>query len=409
MMEGNTPISTRSSKLPDHQVTMIPSAPFNDTTGHAMSLQHLAFNLGPSFESNSTLYDEIGPPEGLLPDIVRGSHDYVNRWQFTLQSDSTDASYVLPSDAQGSQELSFCIQTPVHNRHDDNDDILSDNGVGYNMGSISTDGSVWFGQHSPRIVSQSNAPWQDDNTIDVMINIEECSESVCLSQELPEVYSDGESDDSSSCCMVVCESDSLDLQQNTLNGQIFELNLDCNRLDNSLLNSRFLSDSRILHEEHPASTENSISFHQTLPIDIGSTCELPTHLPGNTERLSPNDSDNSRSSSTSGCTDVSKYSGDYDRDPAYMSLLLNRIRPSPTSPDFMNSCFDEVRADSGMESYYREPIPLTLLTHGNRIALYQHDNIYKSLNSLSLEPESIYIQSHHHHGCQTFHGQCAEV
>ena len=407
-MEG-VPISTNPliTKLPDHQVTFVHSAPLNNTTRHAMSLQHLSFNLSPSFESNNTLYDEIGPPRGLLPDIMRGSHDYVNRWQFTLQSDSTDASYVLPpSDAhQGSQELSCCIEMPPH--VDDTDDITSDNDAGDNTGS---DGSVWFNQHSPLIVSQSNVPWQGNDTLDctpdadppeadVLINIEECSESVCLSQDLPEVYSEGESDDSNSnCCVIVRENDSSILQRNTLDGQMFELNLECAGNDDSLLNSRFLSDSRTLHSDS-SPTENRLTFCQNPPIHISSICDLPVHLPKNTKPLSPNDSDNSRSSSsTSGCTDVSKYSGDYDRDPAYMRLLLNRarplLRPLPTSPEFMNGDFSaEVRADSGTESLYREPAPLVPLTDKDIAYQHSNNNIYKSLNNLSLEPESIYMQS----------------
>ena len=410
------------STLPQHAVTFVQSAPDSGTSGFATSLQHLSFNLGPSFESNNTLYDEIGPPEGSgLPDIRRGSHDYVNTWQFTV-SDSTSAASgsALPQDTSSSNEnLSCGIEMPIQlaNPNCQNGKIVANDVVVGTDGTMST-ADLWFGNNSPIVISQGpHHPWEEgDNTDDGTfgnrnvflfspVESSQTSGSMFFMEELPEDFSEDESEDDTSLndsttdasCIVVRESHFPNsLPVNTLNGQSFELSSTSPvRSSKPLLSG--LDSSESSTSSSTELVEHSLSCREPLPMTCTGTQESPSS--SNKSLGEEREGDNSRSSSSSsGCTDISKYSGDYDRDPAYMRLLLSRMGVGLTTPGTLNDEFSggEVRADSGMESLYTEAtasLPPAVTNSMGNITSTGSNGQYKSLNNLTLEPDSLYMHT----------------
>ena len=85
------------------------------------------------------------------------------------------------------------------------------------------------------------------------------------------------------------------------------------------------------------------------------------------------------SSSSSGCTDLSKYSGDYERDPDYMKALADKMLASPDS--------ERTGVDSGLDGIYS---PLSPYTNQNEKQLLWQSMGYKSLDNLTKNPTPIY-------------------
>ena len=403
------------------------------SSSNAISLQHLTFNLGSVYVSNNTLYDEIGPPEG-YPDIPRGSHDYVNYPQFTLQSSRTSDAYTLPPDTRSSGgNLSCYIEMSS-----------SSNAVDLNQGNtipnnstlktMSTTSNLWFGRHSPLlVVSQSDPQGHNDNGTfgdgDLFSfspqEPSETSGSVFLGEELGDDFSEGESGENSSqtvsCCLIIqersTEPDPL-VQVNTLSGQKISLGttattslIDNDDNDDDDDQNSFYSQQNsalLSHDTQLTGNSSCLTNRETCDDSLLPLCRISTDLLA--------DNDNSRSSSSSsGCTDISKYSGDYDRDPAYMRMLLSRVRPHPlgqANPNELvnNDATGEIRADSGMESLYTTlPLSPDDGSKGDCLPPHSSSSIYKSLNNLTLEPESQYMQPHHCYGHHSVHSKSTEV
>ena len=431
------------STLPQNQLSFIHSAPAASPTGnHAASLQHLSFNLGPSFQSNSTLYDEIGPPSISrdAPDIRRHSLDYVNRWQFTVESDSSSSSYAIPPDAYWDETSHIeesgtscitdrtCVDAVV-TVTDDSEGSMS------SATTTSTTSCMWLSNTPITIAQCDRSPWGHRDTFGdggifplSPLESSEVSRSPLSSEDLPEGFSESETDDnsllSSIPCVVVRESHTpSDQNKNTLSGQTFELDSNDCRIQLPVPES-----PPTLHNFSPffpnSSTskiitrENEREYLQTPP-----NCSRGDSPPDMDESLLDSrgtDGDNSRSSSSSsGCTDISKYSGDYDRDPAYMRLLLGQVRPllpGNASPEMLSEDYNgQQRADSGMDSLYREGlsptggVPVSTCI-GNLYRSTHSSGHYKSLNNLTLDAESMYVHVCHnqHCHCRLFQKCCTD-
>lgn len=393
--------------------SVIRSGPINRTgSSYAMSLQHLAFNLS-SFQSSNTIYDEIDAP-GLMAevDIARESHDYVNGNQrYTLMSDATNQSNAIPPNTQDSEDLSCCIEgTPEHllyNNHQNDtnsestasessshidDDAMTTTLESDTTTITTTGGDEWYGtSNSPlAIVPQSagNIPWGDGSTNpDTLDNQELFLPSLSPSVSYHSVSSEGqgfleyEDDQTSGSAtgqqLPITQSTSVE-PTNTLSGQTFGLTTPISNTNSGQMGVAI--DSRFIGASSTIKSMNLLFPNVANDLTKDDSFGL-------------NNTNDSRSSSaTSGCTDISKYSGDYDRDPAYMRLILSRVRPrlpGHTSLEVSNEDLreQEVRADSGMESLYTDP---TVVTHPSSMLHTNSSDLYKSLNSLTMDPETLY-------------------
>jgi hypothetical protein len=108
----------------------------------------------------------------------------------------------------------------------------------------------------------------------------------------------------------------------------------------------------------------------SFPFMLGAHDPETPIFPGE-EVSQSHDNTRSSSSSSSGCTDLSKYSGDYERHPDYMKMICNRLSAIP--PSIVNERRGGV--DSGLDGYsdpscYLRPKEVTA-------------SGYKSLNSLT--------------------------
>ncbi len=438
----------RLSTLPQNQLSFIHSAPAGTPPGnHATSLQHLSFNLGPSFQSNSMLYDEIGPPSSacVAPDIRRHSLDYVNRWQFTLESDSSSSSYAIPPDAyyETNSNSSHTEQSGTNCINDrtgvDAIVTVTDDSEG-SMSSVATTTTtscMWLSNTPVTITQCDRSPWGHRDTFGdggmfplSPLESSEVSRSPLSSEDLPEGFSESETDENSSLssipCVVVHESHTpSDQNKNTLSGQTFEL--DSNDCVRERIQPPVPESPPTLHHFPPffpiarnSSTSKITRQDEREYLQTLSNCSRGDSPPDSLLDGRGTDGDNSRSSSSSsGCTDISKYSGDYDRDPAYMRLLLGQVRPllpGNASPEMLNEDYNgQERADSGMASLYREALSPTgglpvSTCIGNLYRSTHSSGQYKSLNSLTLEAESMYVRVCHnqHCHCRLFQRCCTD-
>ncbi|XP_019854290.1 PREDICTED: uncharacterized protein LOC100641558 isoform X2 [Amphimedon queenslandica] len=114
-------------------------------------------------------------------------------------------------------------------------------------------------------------------------------------------------------------------------------------------------------------------------------------------RDSATDDDNLRSSSSSsGCTDLSKYSGDYERDPNYMRALLVRRGVEEEVPHQRSALSPtqerQENLDSGMDGlFYLPSLPDDVEKQSLTYSSSSSDT-YKSLESLTRNPSPVYMK-----------------
>ena len=113
-------------------------------------------------------------------------------------------------------------------------------------------------------------------------------------------------------------------------------------------------------------------------------------------RNSATDDGNIRSSSSSsGCTDLSKYSGDYERDPNYMKALLVRRRVEeevPHQPGLLSTQERQENLDSGMDGLFYSPLLPDDVEEQSWTYSSSSSDTYKSLESLTRNPSPVYMK-----------------
>lgn len=112
-------------------------------------------------------------------------------------------------------------------------------------------------------------------------------------------------------------------------------------------------------------------------------------------RDSATDDGNVRSSSSSsGCTDLSKYSGDYERDPNYMRALLRRgIEEVPHQRSDLSPTQErQENLDSGMDGLFYLPLLPDDVEEQSLTYSSSSSDTYKSLESLTRNPSPVYMK-----------------
>lgn len=396
--------------------TVLSTSKFNQQTLN--SLQDITFNLGPTAtlathhgnEDASTLYDEIGPlsyPTEFQSSSQFRDNVYYNYPATQLTVELSSNAYTLPDDAHSMRELSCCIESSSPQTN-----LLA---RGDTMATTHSSSS-WFGRQSPLFIMQAVSNGNEsilgsEDRFSFALeqnNPSLLSASIILQEETPiDNFSGNESEDSyseSDSChgnLLVVQNFQEREQANSLSKQKIELSGFENGMtifgsDRSSVDSHDCSadNQRLVPEPHLG--RNSYLFDSShvpsdsLPTSIQLSLHTSTHL-----TTDPSTNNNSRaSSSSSGCTDMSKYSGDYARDPDYMRALRNQIGLNPTFsevnrlPDEGEKIVRDVRLDSGMECLYATPVGLgeEHLTPPSSI------NDYKSLDNLTIDPQPIYMQ-----------------
>lgn len=427
------PISdTESSFVSDSgpSTTIIHCAPLQHqlNTLKNQSLQDIKFNLGPTVsqcpsDSSLTVYAEVGPPSSNpISDSSSGSPTIIScvpiasatnpsvQLAENIEGTYSSSAYTLPDDAY------------VNTLEQDHFSMLPDtNGTG----TLSTTGtSSW----SPLLIRQDTETNTEkllalnplnhcSRSTSSLLSIE--NESSDLAIELP---IDNESDTVSqedcyySNRIVLQQGPKSDIprQTHSLAEQSFSLSSPLHYHSNQFLATHRTLSSSLLSDVIFSCQPDS-SFTQSQPNKFGrqtsDSClyDESMYPPTPTGHYQPVDfsadpmsdtaPDNSRSSSTSsGCTDLSKYSGNYERDPDYMRGLVNKIMSSSTNPSFLNDQnIRETGVDSGLDGGLYSPLthPLFGFEHTQEEERYPWQQLtsgYKSLDNLTRDPTSTYMK-----------------
>lgn len=393
------------------------------------SLQDIKFNLGPTVsqcpsDSSLTVYAEVGPPSNNpISDSSSGSPTIISCLPITS---GTNPSLQLPVNIEGTYSSSAYTlpdDAYMNTLEQHHFSLLPDtNGTG----TLSTTGtSSW----SPLLIRQDkvtnteklltlNPLTHCSRSTSSLLSVE--NESGDLAIELPIDY---ESDTVSqedcyySNRIVLQQGPKSDIprQTHSLAEQSFSLSSPLHYHSNEFLATHRTLSSSLLSDVIFSCQPDS-SFTQTQPNKFGrqtsDSClyDESKYPPTPTGHYQPVDfsadpmsdtpPDNSRSSSTSsGCTDLSKYSGDYERDPDYMRGLANKIMSSSTNPSsFLNDQNTrETGADSGLDGGLYSPLihPLFGFEHTREEERYPWQQLtsgYKSLDNLTRDPVSTYMK-----------------
>ena len=384
------------------------------------SLQDITFNLGPTAtlvthhdnEDASTLYDEIGPlsyPTEFQSSTQFRDNIYYNYPATQLTVELSSNAYTLPDDARSMRELSCCIESSSPQTN-----LL----VRGDTMATTCSSSSWFGRQSPLFIMQAVSNGNESilgSEDGFSFALEQnnpslLSTSIILQEETPiDNFSGNESEDSyseSDSChgnLLIVQNFPEREQANSLSKQKIELSGFENGMtifgsDRSSVDSHDCStdNQRLVPEPHLGRDsylfDSSHVPSDSLPTSIHLSLDPSTHL-----ATDPSNNNSRASSSSSGCTDISKYSGDYVRDPDYMRALRNQIGLNPTFPE-VNRLPDEgekivrdVRLDSGMECLYATPVRL-LIEGEEHLTPPTSINDYKSLDNLTIDPQPIYMQ-----------------
>ena len=389
--------------------TVLSTSKFNQQTVN--SLQDITFNLGPTAtlvthhgnEDASTLYDEIGPlsyPTEFQSSAQFRDNVYYNYPASQLTVELSSNAYTLPDDAHSMRELSCCIESSSPQTN-----LLA---RGDTM-AITCSSSSWFGRQSPLFIMQAVSNGNESilgSEDGFSFALEQnnpslLSASIILQEETPiDNFSGNESEDSyseSDSChsnLLIVQNFQEREQANSLSKQKIEIENDMTSVDShdcSADNQRLVPEPHLGRDSYLFDSSHVPS--DSLPTSIQLSLHPSTHL-----TTDPSTNNNSRaSSSSSGCTDISKYSGDYARDPDYMRALRNQIGPNPTFsevnrlPDEGEKIVRDVRLDSGMECLYATPVGL-LIEGEEHLTPPSSISDYKSLDNLTIDPQPIYMQ-----------------
>ena len=349
------------------QIHQIPQNPLHST------LQNMSINLGPSSMSvSSDIYSEIGPP---LQDSSLNHHEMLrtsppvpprpvtsrqeNLYDVPETDDTrsvTPHTYTLPADAREGATIGSTSRNTTIEHY------------------TSSTGDSWFGRCSPVLVIQQRYSPQADILDGIPVGINHGSDMSLQTQASSEIHeTDTENDDESGVSLESITHEPLEaylprdhswVMVHLPLAQVQPTTSVSLQLPLGFLRSSFAEDMRDTAELRPGCASESPPSSFTQPSRL---------LVSNTGNSSPSPS------TSSGCTDLSKYSGDYERDPLYMERMLQqRAAMVATNNELLSS------AESAIYSPLSPVSPQPPQTSG------EFEHRYTPLNCYRLEPTPAY-------------------
>lgn len=395
--------------------------PQNTLFSSPSSLQNVAINLGAagpsSFSMGSGIYSEVGPPmlgtrnvekhcecPPVPPRFPTSTALQENLYDIPECESIISHTYSLPDDARvamrgsldtlsDAAQLGNWADTARHDR-------VEDTGVSL------------FGRSSPLLVLQQRP---EDYLDDILVifpdaarrnsSLSEPSSTYTRSRNASIVWRESEDDDSSIGTSQSSSSSPTHEMVDTFLPPVpyWGTSESPEELNGSVIPPFLTEDHQSRSSSPPsASSEDALNSADLRPSYVAHpacfTVSFPPALPCSyvhTERNSASNigSTSPAPSSSSGCTDLSKYSGDYERDPLYMEKLRQQAAPSAASSKEKDS-----ELSSGVDSTYSplSPIPLSPP---------DQEHHYTPLDHHRMNPSPVYAQPirhpHHMHATET--------
>ena len=316
--------STSSDNPAQFQIHQTPQNPLHST------LQNMSINLGPvgpsSMSVSSDIYSEIGPP---LRDSSLSNHEtqrnsppipprpvtsrQENLYDVPETDDArsiTSHTYTLPADARGGTTISST-------------QVLPHNTAEWLQHTSNTRDS-WFGQCSPILVIQQRCSTQADVLNGIPVGVSSGSFVSLQSQALSETQetatdSDNESGVRSGSSSITHEP--LEAYLPPYHSWVMVHSPLAKVQPTASVSPQFPRSAFMENMQDTAQLRPSYIDRQGCTTDSNPPPPFtqPNRLlVSNTGKSSPSPS------TSSGCTDLSKYSGDYERDPLYMERVLQQ-------------------------------------------------------------------------------------
>lgn len=359
------------------------------------SLQNVAINLGPgapsSFSIGSGIYSEVGPPlvdsrcaemqrerPPVPPRLLTSSAMQENLYDIPECDTRSMGShtYTLPADARDDTHESLAIDNLI---------VMPrpNNSADRHHGGCDT-GDTWFGRRSPLLVFQQAPQAGCSDDILEVLPFAVRSDSFSSQQSCTTTRSDNSDagSDEESCMSVRSTSPTHEMVDAFLpRTHQSESPEDCSvspqfPLDYRQVASAFTEDAGDMVDFRPSYNNPPVCHTDSFPPVRPLCTHTDRKLVSGTGNSSP------APSSSSGCTDLSKYSGDYERDPLYMEVLRQKAAMVTT-----NSKDSEL--SSGVDCTYSPLSPIPPMVEAR-------ENCYTPLNCHKIEPSPAYAQLQRH-------------
>lgn len=320
------------------------------------SLQDVSFNLNSPKSTDFALYTEVG--SRLIDENPNLFYDSENTSSsaMTIYCDQTSVNVVTESS--------------IHNLDDtcsSHDYTLPDDAKIHTQKSLSSSSSWSEEQWSPLLIKERNKG-RSAPSLQLVSATYTCSlSSESVDIDIPLDDTDTHSDNCYDNLIVFQQSPQNPISGNSLTRQPFSFG--ANPDDHNSLLPQSCAPHTPLSTKSETCTSESIPFsfllHNSKPNTLQTVDLVSSH-------------DLCSSSTSSGCTDLSKYSGNYERDPDYMKALADKMLQSPNS--------ERTGVDSGLDGIYS---PLSSFMKQTEEQLSWQ---YKSLDNLTMNPPPIYAK-----------------